>query len=114
MRVKTGFARRRAHKKLITANKGYRMTKSRLVKVGKESALHAGAYAYNGRKEKKQTMRRLWITRISHSLTDFDISYSQLIKIMKDKQIILDRKILAEIIQEDTASYKSLIAEIIK
>jgi len=112
MRVKTGFVRRRAHKKILKHNKGYRMTKRRLVKVAKEALLHAGAYAYVGRKDKKSDMRSLWITRISGALSDTGMNYSHFIKALKDKKIELDRKILAEIIQDDTETFKKIVEEV--
>lgn len=114
MRVKTGFARRRAHKKVLQHNKGYRMTKRRLIKVAKEALLHAGAYAYVGRKDKKSDMRSLWVTRISGALTDTGINYSHFIKALKEKKIELDRKILAEIIQDDPETFKKIVEEVKK
>lgn len=112
MRIKTGFTRRRAHRKIQTANKGYRMTKRKLVKVAKEALLHAGQYAYNGRKEKKQDFRRLWITRITGALTESDFSYSKFIQALKEKNILLDRKILAEIIQDDPQTFQKILSEV--
>lgn len=112
MRVRTGAVRRRAHKKIIRANKGYRMTKRRLVKVAKEAYLHAGAYAYTGRKDKKSENRKLWIMRINGALSDTGFSYSRFIKALKDKKILLDRKILAEIIQDDPETFQKLVVEI--
>lgn len=112
MRVKTGFARKRAHKKVLAQTKGYRMTKNRLVKVAKEALLHAGSYAYTGRKDKKSNMRQLWITRITGALSDTDISYSDFVKGLKTKNIELDRKVLAEIIQDDPEAFKKIVAEV--
>lgn len=109
MRVKTGFVRRRAHKKILAQTKGYRMTKNRLVKVAKEALLHAGVYAYAGRKDKKSQMRRLWITRITGALTDSGLSYSQFIKGLKEKKIELDRKVLAELIQDDPEAFRKIV-----
>ncbi len=114
MRVKTGFARRRAHKKILKHNKGYRMTKRRLVKVAKEALLHAGSYAYVGRKDKKSNMRELWITRISGALADSGINYSRFVRALKDKKIELDRKILAEIIQDDPKTFTKIVEEVNK
>ena len=111
MRVKRGVTSHAKHKKLFAANKGYRMTKSRLIKVAKEAALHAGSYAYNGRKEKKQQTRRLWITRINGALAETGINYSRFIKALKDKKIDLDRKVLAEIIQDDPQTFQKIVAE---
>jgi len=111
MRVKTGFARKRAHKKVLARAKGFRMTKSRLVKVAKETLLHAGVYAYTGRKDKKSDFRRLWITRITGALAESDLSYSRFIKALKDKKIELDRKVLAEILQDDPETFKKIVEE---
>jgi len=112
MRVKTGFVRRRAHRKIQRQNKGYRMTKRRLVKVAKEALVHAGAYAYNGRKERKQQFRRLWISRITGALEGTGLKYSHFIKLLKDKKIELDRKILAEIIQDDLPTFQKIVEEV--
>lgn len=114
MRVKTGFVRRRAHRKIQRQVKGFRMTKRRLVRVAKEAYLHAGAYAYTGRKDKKGDMRQLWITRINGSLFDTGLNYNQFIKALSDKKIELDRKILAEIIQDDPETFKKIVEEVKK
>ncbi|MGI5826121.1 MAG: 50S ribosomal protein L20 [Patescibacteria group bacterium] len=112
MRVKTGFARRRAHKKLLSQTKGFRMTKRRLVKVAKEALLHAGAYAYTGRKDKKSNMRSLWITRIQGALSEYGLSYSNFIKGLKEKNIDLNRKILAELIQDQPEAFKEIVEQV--
>lgn len=114
MRVKTGIARRRAHKKIRQQTKGYRMTKRRLVKVGKEAILHAGVYAYTGRKDKKTQNRRLWITRINGALSGSNLNYSAFIKALKDKNIVLDRKILTQIIQDNPETFQKIVEEVNK
>lgn len=112
MRVKTGFARRRAHNKILSAAKGNRMTKRRLVKVTKENLLHAGSYAYAGRKDKKSQFRKLWIERINGALVLNNFSYSRFIKGMRDQKIEIDRKILAEIIQDDLPTFQKIFEEV--
>ncbi|KPJ70524.1 hypothetical protein AMJ51_01615 [Microgenomates bacterium DG_75] len=74
-RVKTGTTRRKRHKKVLKRTKGFRMTKGRLYKVSKEADLHAGQYAYAGRKLRKRDMRKLWINRINAALTPHNLSY---------------------------------------
>src|SRR3989338_9657546 len=98
-RVKTGIVRRAAHKKILSANKGYRMTKRRLYKVAKEAYLHAGQYAYNSRRIKKRDFRTLWIGRITAALKlqENPVSYSKFIKAMGDKKVTLNRKSLSEL-----------------
>lgn len=96
-RVKTGVVRKAAHKKIFDANKGYRMAKRKLYKTAKEAFLHAGAYAFAGRRLKKRDFRSLWIKRINAALksqTD-PITYSKFIKQMSDKSIKLNRQILS-------------------
>ena len=112
MRVKTGFVRHRKHKKILGYTKGYRMTKARLIKVAKEAVLHAGQYAYHGRKRRKRDMRSLWITRINAALTDEKLSYSRFIKALKDKNIALDRKILAELAVNDPATFQFILKQV--
>ena len=112
MRVKTGFARRRAHKKVLSQTKGFRMTKRRLIKVAKEALLHAGSYAYTGRKDKKADLRKLWIIRITGALSESGLSYNQFVKGLKDKNIEIDRKILAELIQDDPQAFQKIVEEV--
>lgn len=88
------------------------MTKRRLVKVAKEASLHAGAYAYAGRKMKKRDFRSLWITRISEASKNLGISYSQLINKLKINNIKLDRKILADLALNDPNVFKSIIDKV--
>jgi len=96
-RVKTGTVRHKGHKKVFALAKGYRMTRNRLYKVASEATLHAGQYAYNGRKERKQTMRITWIARINAALSGIVDApkYGVFIKKLIDKKIKLNRKVLA-------------------
>ena len=109
MRVKRGVVTHRKHKKLLQSVKGYRMTKRRLIKVAKEAYLHAGAYAYAGRKKKKSDFRRLWITRISEYLKLKNISYSKFIHQLKLAKILLNRKILAYLISSDPEAMEKIL-----
>lgn len=111
-RIKRGVASHRKHKKLLAAVRGYRGTKRRLVRVGKEAALHAGAYAYHGRKLRKRDARRLWILRISEAVKQQGVSYSKFINGLKKAQIELDRKILAELVSEDPETFKSIVDKV--
>lgn len=112
MRVKTGTVRRQGHKKTLALTKGFRMTKNRLYKVAQEAALHAGQYAYEGRKNKKRDFRRLWITRINGALSESDLSYSQFINKLKKANIELDRKVLAIIASEDSETFQKIVEQV--
>ena len=108
-RVKRGMISRQRHKKIFELNKGYRMTRRRLIKVASESALHAGEYAFAGRKNKKRDFRRLFITRINGACENLGLSYSQFIAGLKKAKIALDRKILAELISSDFETFKKVV-----
>ena len=112
MRIKRGFVTHRKHKKLLRSVKGYRMTKHRLVKVAREAQLHAGQYAYAGRRKKKSNFRRLWISRISQAVKQAGISYSKFIFNLKKANIKLDRKIIANLLIDDLDTFKALIDKV--
>lgn len=97
MRVKGGIVPRRKHKKVLKAARGYFGARSKLFRRAQEAVLHAGAYAFAGRKDRKSNFRKLWIMRINAALAPLGIKYSQFIKLLKEKKIKLDRKVLAEL-----------------
>ena len=112
MRVKTGTVRRARHKKTLKAAKGYRMTRNRLYKVAHEAELHAGQYAYVGRRNKKRDLRRLWIQRINAALSSKNLKYSQFIHLLEQKNIILNRKILAELAVNDPPVFNFIVSKV--
>ncbi|MBI2309489.1 50S ribosomal protein L20 [Candidatus Collierbacteria bacterium] len=110
MRVKTGVTRHRHHKKVLNRTRGMRMTKNRLFKVAREADLHAGQYAFAGRKRRKRDFRNLWIVRINAALRVIDekMSYSKFIYLSKKANIEIDRKILAHLAAEDNSTFKAI------
>jgi large subunit ribosomal protein L20 len=108
-RVKRGMVSRRKHNKLLGLTKGYRGTKSKLTKMAHEATLHAGAYAFHGRKLRKRDFRVLWITRISEAVKQEGISYSAFINMMKKSNVALDRKILTDLIVNDPKTFKHIV-----
>ena len=111
MRVKTGYVRRRAHKKIIKANKGFRGANHRLFKRANEARLHAGQYAFVGRKLRKRDLRRLWIIRLSAAIKQVDpqLNYSRFISALKRKNIALDRKVLAGLAVNDPTAFAAVV-----
>jgi large subunit ribosomal protein L20 len=111
-RVKRGVVSRRKHNKLFAQTKGFTGTKNRLTKDAKEALLHAGQYAYHGRKLRKRDNRALWITRISEASKKEGISYSVLINKLKKANVELDRKVLNEIVQSDPETFKEIVSSV--
>lgn len=111
-RVKRGTVSRQKHKKILGLAKGYRGTRSRLIKTAHEAVLHADKYAFHGRKRKKRDFRRLWIVRINGALEENGHSYSTFIKGLKDKKIDLDRKMMAKIVVEDPKTFGTIVEKV--
>ena len=88
------------------------MTKGRLYKVSKEADLHAGHYAYVGRKLRKRDLRRLWITRINAGLTPHNLSYSKFINALKESEINLNRKMLAHLATDEPKAFDAVVKAI--
>ena len=107
-RVKKGITKRARHKKVLESAKGYRGARSKLIRTAKEAVMHAGAYAYAGRKQRKQQARTLWIIKINAALGK-DVAYKDFIFSLKERKIDLDRKVLAEIAETDPDTFKKLI-----
>jgi len=110
MRVKSN--RRQRHNKVLSRTKGFRMTKNRLYKVAHEADVHAGMYAYIGRKNRKRDFRGLWITRISAALMSHSLSYSKFIASLKKSNIQLDRKILADLAATDPEAFSTVVQKV--
>ena len=108
-RVKRGKIKNLKRKRLLTKTKGFRSGRSTLKRQAKEASLHAGEYAFAGRKNKKRDIRRLWIQRITAAAKNEGISYSTLISKLKNKNILLNRKSLAEIAQNDPEAFKEIV-----
>lgn len=111
-RVKRGTISRRKHKKLLGLTKGFRGTKSKLTKVAHEAALHAGQYAYHGRKLRKRDFRTLWITRIGEAVKQEGMSYSVFMNKLKKANVALDRKMLSNLVVNNPEAFKHIVDRI--
>ncbi len=111
-RVKRGVTSHRKHKKVLSLTKGHKGGRSKLIREAKSSLLHAGQYAFAGRKLRKRDMRRLWITQMGIALRNEGLSYSRFISDLRLKNIKLDRKILADLAVNNPEDFKKIIAEI--
>ena len=108
-RVKRGLIKKRAHKKILAAAKGYRGARGKLVRTAKEAVMHAGEYAFAGRKQKKRQKRELWIVKINAALRSLGLSYSQFTSGLKKAKIELNRKILADLALSDENVFSQIV-----
>ena len=97
------------HRKVLSQARGFTQARRRRIKTAKEALLHAGAYAYVGRKLKKRDLKKLWNIRIGAAAKQNDTSYSKLINALKKSGIELDRKILADMAVSDPQGFKAVV-----
>jgi large subunit ribosomal protein L20 len=109
MRVKTGFVRRRRHKRLLKQAKGFCSGRRKHFRKAKEQLERSLVYAYRDRRNRKRDFRKLWITRINAACRLNDISYSKFIHALKKANIELDRKILADLAMNDAPAFAKVV-----
>ena len=99
---------------ILAEVKGYRLQRSKKKRAAREAIYHAQLHAFAHRKDKKGDFRRLWNVRINAALLPHGIKYSRFIKILKDKDVILDRKVLATLAVENPAAFDRVVTEVSK
>lgn len=107
-RVKRGVTAHRRHKKVLARAKGYYGARSRVYKVAVQAVMKAGQYAYRDRRQKKRTFRALWIARINAGARLNGLSYSRLINGLKKAEVIIDRRVLADIAMHDAVAFTAI------
>ena len=104
-----------AHKKrerLLKYTKGFKWRRKSHEAPAKEALLHAWTHAFQGRKQKKRDYRALWNTKINSELRQKGQTYSRFINQLKKKNIKLDRKILADLAENEPKMFEKLVAMI--
>ncbi len=108
-RVKTGTNRRQRHKKIIRMSKGAYGTRSKLFRRANEAMLKALWYEYRDRRTRKRDLRRLWITRINAGSRQNGLPYSRFIYGLKEANITLNRKILADMAVRHPEAFSQVV-----
>ena len=89
-------------------SKGYFGSKSKLYRVARQAVMKSLNYAYVGRKQKKRDFRQLWIARINAAARLNGMSYSTFMHGLKVADIVLNRKVLADLAVNDPAAFTAL------
>jgi len=109
-RVKRGTIHTKTRKNILAKAKGYKWGRKKLIKRAKEAIVKAGAHAYVDRKKKKRVNRGLWQIKISAFVREQGLSYSKFINLLKNNKIEIDRKILADLAENN----KKVMAKIVE
>src|SRR3990167_2384045 len=111
-RVKRGKIATKKRKKILKYTKGFRWGRKSKERAAKEALLHAWTHAFRGRKEKKRNFRALWQVKINAAARSNGLTYSQLMSALKKKKIGLDRKVLAQIAEEEPEAFKQIVTQV--
>jgi large subunit ribosomal protein L20 len=107
-RVKRGFKARRRRNRILRHAKGFYSARSRIFGDAVEAVRNAWQYAYIHRRTKKRDFRRLWIARINAAARALGTSYSKLVHGLKQANIGIDRKILADLAVVHPDAFKAV------
>lgn len=110
-RVKRGNVARKRRNKVLALAKGFRGSSSKLFRIANQQVMKALRYAYVGRKRKKREFRSLWITRINAAARLEGSKYSTMISLLKNSNIAINRKMLAQIAVSDLPSFNKIVVE---
>ncbi|QQS11125.1 MAG: 50S ribosomal protein L20 [Rhodospirillales bacterium] len=108
-RVKRGVTAHARHKKVLKLAKGYRGRAKNTFRTAIEKVEKGLQYAYRDRRVKKRNFRALWIQRINAAVREHGLTYSQFMNGVAKAGIEVDRKVMADIAAQDTASFKALV-----
>ncbi len=109
MRVKGGVVTRRRHKKILDMTQGQWGTRSKLFRRANEAMMKSQWYAYRDRRQRRRDFRQLWIARINAGTRANGLSYSRFIYGLKQANVTLDRKVLADLAVRDEAAFAALV-----
>jgi len=111
-RVKKGVDALKTRRNILRKVKGYRFGRSTKERQANEAIVHAGAYSFAHRRDKKGDFRRLWNVRLSAFLKENGLSYSKFIPMLKSKEVALDRKMLAEVALKHPETLKKILESV--
>ena len=114
VRVKRGTITHKRRERLLKHTKGFRWGRKSKYRLAKEALLHAWTHAYFDRRKKKGYFRALWQIQINAACRQHGLSYSKFIHGLKQKRIELDRKILAQLAQNQPEIFKKILEKIKK
>lgn len=111
-RVKRGVRAHKRRKNILKYTKGFHWGRKSKVRQAKEALLHAWTHAFVDRKKKKRVFRQLWNVQINAAVRPFGLNYSRFIQGLKKNKIELDRKILAQLAQEQPKVFEQIVEKV--
>ncbi len=111
-RVKKGLNALKTRRNILRQAKGFRFGRSNKERMAHDALMHAGAYAFAHRRDKKGDMRRLWNVKINAGLRPLGKTYSKFIGALKKQNIEIDRKIMADLAENNPESFTRFVSQV--
>ena len=108
-RVKRGTQHTKRRRTLLSKVKGFKWGRKSKIRLARPASLKAGSYAFRDRRTKKREMRRLWNTKINAAARVNGTTYSKFINALKEANIELDRKILAQLAEKHPEVFTKIV-----
>ena len=113
-RVKRGVTATKKRRKILKLTKGFKWGRKSKERAAREALLHALPRMFRGRKEKKREYRRLWNVKINAGARQHGIPYKELIYLLKKNNVLIDRKILADLAENEPAVFEKVLESLQK
>ena len=111
-RANSSVPRHRRHRKIVKLAKGYYGRRKSNFRAAKDAVERGLQFAYRDRRQKKRTIRSLWIIRINAAVREHGLTYSKFIRLLKDKDIIINRKVLAYLAVNDPDAFSEIVKSV--
>ena len=111
-RARKGTTTIKKRRKILRQVKGYRWNRKSKLRRARQALLKAWTYSYRDRKTRKRDKRGLWQVKINAASREGGITYSQLIGALKKHEIKLDRKILADLAENEPETFKRVLQSV--
>ena len=111
-RANSSVPRHKKHRKIIKQAKGYYGVRKSNYRAAKDAVEKSLLYSYRDRRQRKRNFRKLWIVRINAAVRQHGISYSKFINLLKDNDILINRKALAHMAVNDPDSFSNIVKSI--
>ncbi len=108
-RVKKGVHALKRRRSVLKQTKGFRHGRSTKERQAKDALLHAGAYSFAHRRDKKSHNRKLWNIKINAGARELGMSYSKLMGGLAKQKVLLDRKILSDLAENNPESFARVL-----
>jgi large subunit ribosomal protein L20 len=111
-RVKKGVHALKRRRSVLKQTKGMRHGRSTKERQAKDALLHAGSYSFAHRRDKKSHNRKLWNIKINAGARDLGMSYSKMMGTMAKKNILINRKMLAELAENHPEAFARILSQV--